>query len=454
MTTTVLADLDAEESVLSALLQGPSVAAIHRLRELLPGPEVFATARHRTIYRGWLALAERGAEVDALTLRDELQRQGIWDEVDGGLVTLSELVDVVPTPAVLLDHAEVVRDRWLRRELQTVAQRAQAKAADLAVPIAGAFPETVTELVQAATPLSVEAPRPVAGLVYDALQRIEARDQAEGALEGPSFGLRDLDALLGGVVPGRLIIGAARPGQGKSSFGMHVALAVASQDVGTVYVLSLEMSREELVQRTLGAVADVPLHRLGGQRLSDRDYARLAKAGGTLSQLPLVIDTTSRTPGQLRLALQHFRATSGQTVALVVVDYLTLLRWPHKTERRDLEVGKLTWALKMEIARDLGVPVLCLTQLRRIQERRPPVLNDLRESGNIEQDADQVVMLHYEGAEDGVTATEGWGAATRTELYVRKNRHGPGGKLHAYYDRRTQRWDDLAFRPAVTEGAA
>lgn len=448
-------DLDAEGGVLGALLLQPSAEQQHRVRELIPTAEVFSLAAHRTLYRGWLALAERGAEVDPFALRDELQKQGLWSDVPRGLALLSELADSVATAAAVVTHAEIVRDRWLRRQLHALGAKAQVKAADLAIPIADAYPETVTELVAAAMPLTVEAPQPAKALVWDAMQRIEEREKAGSPLGGPSMGLRDLDALLGGCVPGRLIVAGARPGHGKTSFAAHVAIAAADQRVGTVYFLSLEMSQEELIERMLGAVADVPLHRLQGHKLLDKDYTALAGAGGFLSSLPLVIDTTSRTPGQLRLALQHHRAVSGEPIALVVVDYLTLMRWPGRTERRDIEVGKLTWALKMEIARDLHVPVLCLAQLRRHQEgKRPPVLSDLRESGNIEQDADQVVMLYYDGAEDGYSTTEGWGAATRTELYVRKNRHGPGGKINAYYNRRSQRWDDLAFRPADEEGAA
>lgn len=446
-------DLDAESCVLGALLCQPSAEQQHRIRELLPVAEVFSLAAHRTLYRGWIALAERGADVDHFALRDELQKQGLWDEVPRGLALLSELADTVASAASIVAHAEIVRDRWLRRQLHALGAKAQVKAADLAIPIADAYPETVTELVAAAMPLTVDAPQPVKALVWEAMERVETREKAGSSLDGPSMGLKDLDALLGGCVPGRLIVAGARPGHGKTSFGAHVAIAAADQRVGTVYFLSLEMSQEQIAERMLGAIADVSLHRMQGHKLADKDFAALAKAGGFMSTLPLVIDTTSRTPGQLRLALQHYQAVSGQPIALVVVDYLTLMHWPGRTERRDIEVGKLTWSLKMEIARDLRVPVLCLAQLRRHQEgKRPPVLSDLRESGNIEQDADQVVMLYYDGAEDGYSPTEGWGAATRTELYVRKNRHGPGGKVNAFYNRRSQRWDDLAFRPA--EGAA
>lgn len=446
--TATLRDVDAEAAVLGALLLAPSPEASHKVRELLPSAEAFTEAPHRALYRGWLALNERGVTPDHFALRDELQRQGSWAEVPQGFAHLSGLADGVSSAAQVVAHAEIVRDRWLRRGLHSIASRAQAKAADLGVPIADAYPETVTDLVSATLPLVAEAPTPVGALVFDALQRIEAQDRCGDALEGVSLGLRDLDALLGGAVRGRLLVIAGRPGQGKSALGLHLALSVAAQAVGTVYFLSLEMSRLEITQRAVGSVADVPLRRMNGQRLTNEEFARLTAAAGTVSEYPLVIDTHSRTPGQLRLALQHYQAVSGQPLALVVVDYLTLMRWPHKTETRDLEIGKLTHALKLDIARDLDVPVVCLTQLRRIPEKRDPILSDLRESGNIEQDADQVVMLRYDGADDGIGATA-WGAATRTELHIRKNRHGPMGKCDAYYDRRTQRWDDFSFRPAA-----
>jgi replicative DNA helicase len=450
MTTNPLINPEAEQAVLGSLMLDATPAQIHEVRELLPIPECFGAPERRHAFTAITGLLERGIAADPLTVRDELQRLGLPFDVD----QIAQFADMAPTAANLVFHAKIVRERWLRRTLASQGEKAKLRAHALDVEINDAFAETVTELVQAAAPALVSAPRPAKAFLWEAMERIEERERKGETLEGLTSGLRDLDRHLGGWMPGRLVIGAARPGVGKTSFAIHAAVAAAAKGK-PVYFNSLEMSEPELVERMIAAEAGVSLRRLGVKKLSDQDYTELARAAGFLATLPITLDTTAETPGQLRLALQHFLSLHPEGIGLVVVDYLGLMRWPSKVDNRNDEVGKLTRALKRDVARALNVPVLCLAQLSRKSvetgKPRPPQLADLRDSGNIEQDADQVVMLHYAGHESGLGSTEEWGSSRRTEVYIRKNRHGPGGQFDAYYDRPTGQWNDFVAEPVYDD---
>lgn len=444
-----LVDLDAERAVLGALLLGVGPEVAVKLREILPSPTAFADAQHRHTYAAMATLLDHGTPIDTLTVRDEALRLGLPHDLD----LLVRLSDAVPSAAAILPHAETVRDRFLRRELARLGREAGQRAEAFEVTVESAYAETVQSLVAAAAPTLAKGAAPIRDGLRSALDDLTERGESLLDRGAVTTGLDDLDEYLGGLAPGRMIVLAARPKKGKTSLALHLARQAAAS--GPVYFVSREMGHEELVERLLCAEAGLPLKRRG-LRYSDKDVAALMKAAKALADLPLWIDTESATPGMLRLKLAA-EIAHGRTPGLVVVDYLQLLRWPGKTENRNLEVGKMTRALKLDIARALDLPVLVLSQLSRASveggKERPPILSDLRDSGSIEQDADQIVMLHYAGAENGHDHLAGWGPATRTELWIRGNRHGPGGKLDVFYDRPKGQWRQWS-RFDLAEGAA
>lgn len=447
---------DAERAVCGALLNQPSPDLRARIAQLVT-PEMFASAACREVYRVLVALAEAGVESpDPLAVRNALVERGTLAVV-GGLPVLAELVDTVPTAANGPHHAQIVRDRALRRQVWTASHSAALSATDLERPLADVLTGAVSNLSSFATQQAPHGTHAAGDVVFAVLDQLTSQRSSDGPADGVTTGLADLDTLLGGYAPGRLVVAAARPGVGKSTFALHAALSAARH--GAVYFLSLEMSEDELVRRCLASLAGVNL-RASARGPSDADVAKLMRAGGELKRLPILIDTASSTVAQLRLALERVRTTT--PVALVVVDYLTLLRSAKRHERRDLEVGAFARDLKMDVARACQVPVLALAQLRRTAQGeapREPRLDDLRESGEIEQHADQVVMLHYAGREDGRSFDPGdghrpgWGPATKTVLCCRKNRHGAMGTFPAFYDRTIHRWGDWSERTPAQEVA-
>lgn len=436
---TTLVALEAERSVLGAALLGLDPEVAVKLREILPSPLAFADAAHRHAYTAIAALLDRGVPVDTLTVRDEAVRLGVPHDLD----LLADLSAEVPTTASVLAHAEIVRDHFLRRELARIGRETVARAEAREVAIDSAYAESVQSLVSAAAPTLAKGAETIGGHLSGVLEDLTERGDSLLDRGAVTTGLDDLDEYLGGLAPGRMVVLAARPKKGKTSFALHLAREAANH--GPVYFVSREMGKDELVERLLCSEAGLHLKRRG-HRYSDRDVTELMRASKRLADLPLWIDTETKTPGMLRLKLAA-EIAHGRKPVLVVVDYLQLLRWPAKTESRNIEVGKMTGALKGDIAKDLDLPVLVLSQLSRASvengKERPPVLSDLRDSGSIEQDADQIVMLHYAGAENGRDALAPWGPATRTELWIRGNRHGPGGKLDVFYDRATGIWRQL-----------
>lgn len=437
--TDTLRDGEAEQGVLGAFLFGLEPEVVVRVREILPSPRSFGFDKYAHLYALVCALLDRGAPIDPLTLRDEAARTQAPFDIE----EVAACADAVPTSANVVFHAEIVRDHFLRRELARIGRETVARAEAREVAIDSAYAESVQSLVSAAAPTLAKGADTIGNHLSGVLEDLTERGDSLLDRGAVTTGLDDLDEYLGGLAPGRMVVLAARPKKGKTSFALHLAREAANH--GPVYFVSREMGKDELVERLLCSEAGLHLKRRG-HRYSDRDVAELMRASKRLADLPLWIDTETKTPGMLRLKLAA-EIAHGRKPALVVVDYLQLLRWPAKVESRNIEVGKMTGALKGDIAKDLDLSVLVLSQLSRASvengKERPPVLSDLRDSGSIEQDADQIVMLHYAGAENGRDSVAPWGAATRTELWIRGNRHGPGGKLDVFYDRATGIWRQL-----------
>lgn len=430
-----LRDGEAEQGVVGAFLLGVPPELASRVRDVLPDALAFGYPQYAHAYAVVVSLLDRGIPIDPLTLRDEALR--LLRPLDADVA--AQLADAVPTATNVLFHAHIVRDLWLRREMVRQGQQAIQRAEARDLPIEQGYAETVTGLVNAAAPVLSKSAVPLASILGIALEALSERGDSPLDAGAIGSGLGDLDALLGGLAPGRLIVVAARPKKGKTALALHIARHAGVP----IYHFSMEMGEGELAGRLLCAEAGVRQR----HRYTDAEVTSLTNAANDLRGLRYTVDTHADRPGLMRLALQA-QIAQGTPPGLVIIDYLQLMRWPGKVENKNIEVSNITRFLKRDIAQSLNLPVLLLSQLSRASveggKERPPILSDLRDSGSIEQDADQIVMLHYGGADDGKSDVSGWESPTITELYVRGNRHGPGGKVPVYYDRPTGVWRDLS----------
>lgn len=426
-------DTEAEEQVLGALLVDD--LAIAEIAGLLR-PEDFFLGTHRAAFEAMLALYGRGQPTDISLVRAELEQRDALEEI-GGAGTLVGWINAVPTAVNLLHYASLVADRALRRRLI----RAAGQIGNLAyeTPTAAeAAHRALDALAGAAAGGEVRAWRTLGEGAAEVWRRVEAATEArqagEAVVQGLPTGLRDLDRY-GGLRPGELILLAARPSMGKSSLAVQIAATVAAAGK-RVLIFSAEMPGEEVAGRALWQQTRLDSALAYKGRLESADLARLADAVGAAQGLPVRIDDTPSLPVAALVA--RARAARREGVDLVVVDYLQLLKGaPRRDGNRVAEVTEISAALK-GLARDLDCPVLALSQLNREAEHRAgsePHLSDLRDSGSLEQDADQVWLLWREGL-DVKTAT----------LKVAKNRSGPTGAFELWFDTTTTRFDLLETR--------
>lgn len=432
-----LIDGEAEQGVLAALLLGCPAGTIADVRRLLPDPTYFGRPLHRHIYALQIALLDRGVALDILTVRDEALRQQSPVKIE----EVAVLVDVVPSAANVMFHAKIVRELSLRRALVQQGHQAIARAEARSIPVEQGYSETLQGLIAAVAPETDRQVTRVGESLLSATEALVSRNQTGLDHDAVSTGISGLDDLLGGITPRKLILLAANNSVGKTSLALAIGRHIA--ETRPVYHCSLEMGEEELAGRLLCSEARVMQ---GARHYSDRDLTQLTAAGNALHGLPYFVDTSAHTPQQIRLAVQALIA-KGQS-PVVIVDYLQLLRWPVAKDRenKNAEVGHISRFLKMDIAMALKVPVIALSQLNRKNieggKKRRPEASDLRDSGSLEQDADQILMLHYDGAEDGRSVVPGWESPDMTECLVRKNRGGPKGMVKLQYHRPTGTWGD------------
>ncbi|HKV74570.1 MAG TPA: DnaB-like helicase C-terminal domain-containing protein [Gemmatimonadales bacterium] len=435
MTTFPTVQLEAEQAVLGALLL--DAQSLHRIGTILPAPEAFTEKLHRDVFTACRRLVERRVDVDPVTIRHELEAIGV--AVD--LPALSDLVDAVPTSANIEFHANIVADAWRRRRLNAEGERLIRASLDPALDLAALVPETMQRLVGAYQVGQATPEVTYRESLHRALDRLEQEANTGAPLRGLSTGFEAWDELTDGFRPGQQIVLAGRPSEGKSALALRVAAAVAAH--GPVLYLSREMPRDELVERLLSSQARVTLKRLRNRQVFDNEFPRLARAAGELHGLNLHFDSHTKTAAGVRFAAECLKAQQG-ALALVVVDYLQLLDYQGKASTRDLQIGEITAGFK-QLAMDLQTCVLTLSQLNRknVTDGRRPELHDLRDSGNIEQDADQVAMIYWPEAE----IEKG---PTPVDLLLRKNRNGPKGSVPLCFETWTGHW----FTPPSQRSAA
>jgi replicative DNA helicase len=413
----VQADLDAERSVIGALLL--STRALGEVAEILDGAD-FHTPGHETIYRAVCRIADAGKPVDAVTVAAELDQAGELHRV-GGRVYLTELMAGVPTAANAGYYAELVAQRAKLRRLDAAGIRVR----QLAATQDGTDADQIIDLAQAELYSLTNRERRAGVPVGEAAEAYLAAAK-EGGAPGAvtATGFADLDRLTGGGLRGgQMVIVAARPAVGKSTLALDIARhATVKQGLPAAF-FSLEMSTQEIIQRTVSAEAQVLLEHIRDNKLDTDDWTRLAKTLDALKTAPLWVDDT---PGLtvMELRSKTRRLAQKNNLGLVVVDYLQLMRSHGKAETRQQEVSELSRSLKL-LAKELDVPVIAVSQLNRAAETRQdkrPAMADLRESGSLEQDADIVILLHRPATADPKAAPD-------AELTLAKHRNGPTGTI-------------------------
>ncbi len=403
---------EAEACVLGSILIDKD--AIATVAEFLL-PEHFYKRANNLIYNAILQLYEGRKPIDIVTLKERLKKDKALTEI-GGSAYLTNLVNAVPTAAHVEEYAHIVKDDYTKRELISSASKITKAAFDEGEEAMSVL-DKAEQLIFALSQKHLrQVFMPVKEALAESFDRLDELHKRAGGLRGIPTGFRDIDDTLAGLQASNLIILAARPGIGKTALSLNIAQNVSVKEKLPIGFFSLEMSKEELVDRLLVAQADIDAWRLKTGRLDEEDFTKLSEAMGILAEAPLYIDDTpALSVLEMRTKARRLMAEHG--LQLLVVDYLQLMRTTRRRESRVQEVSEISQGLK-NLARELKIPVLAVSQLSRAVEQRGnprPRLADLRESGSIEQDADVVMFIWREDDED----TES------IELEVAKHRNGP-----------------------------
>jgi replicative DNA helicase len=420
-------NIDAETSILGAVLIDEDV--LTRVSDKLVADD-FYDKRHALIYGAMVSLYEHHNPVDLLTLSDELKKRGELENA-GGSEYLTELTNQVPTAAHAESYADIITQNAMRRRLI----RASGNIAELGFDGTKTSEELLADAEAQLFAVSDQALRQeltsLEQILTESFDRMEELHRDKSKMRGVPTGYRDMDTMLAGLQRSDLIILAARPAMGKSTFALNLAHNIAVQQKQSVLVFSLEMSKEQLVDRMLADEAGVDAWNIRTGNLSDDDFEKLSHAMGVLAEAPIFIDDT---PGLsvLEMRTKARRAAHERPLGLIVVDYLQLMSGSAKSfgDNRVQEISEISRGLKL-VARELNVPVLALSQLSRsVESRTPPhpQLSDLRESGSIEQDADIVMFLYREDYYNPETDRQ-----HVTDVMVKKHRNGPVGNVELYF---------------------
>jgi replicative DNA helicase len=419
-------NLDAEKSLLGAVLIDEETLA--DISEHVTSKD-FYDKRHATIYGGMMRLFERHKPVDLLTLTEELKKKDEL-EVIGGSAYLTELTNYVPTAAHAEAYAELVAQKAVRRRLIKASGEISELGYDEDTTTQELLERAEAELFSVSDQSLKQDLVSIESILTESFDRMEELHRNKGALRGVRTGYRDLDNMTAGLQRSDLIILAARPAMGKTTLVTNLAYNVATVAKQPVLFFSLEMSKEQLVDRMLADASGVDAWNIRTGNLSDDDFSKLSEAMGEMAEAPIYIDDT---PGLsvLEMRTKARRAAHEAPLGLIIVDYLQLMQGSGKSDgNRVQEVSEISRGLKL-IAREMNVPVIALSQLSRSVENRSPQipqLADLRESGSIEQDADIVMFIYREAYYNPETERE-----NITDLIIAKHRNGPVGRVELYF---------------------
>ena len=412
-------NLEAEESVLgSMLLSGEAIASVIEVVQA----EDFYRSAHEKIFRTALALYGRGEPVDAITVVEELKRKNELGDV-GGPLYIHNLVESVPTPASAQYYAKIVAEHALLRRLIDAGSKIISKAYSIPEDPKQAADEAEGLVYAVSRHRDQDEVVPLSTLINESIDALEKLHERESAFAGVPTGFTDLDEMMSGLQPGNLLVIAARPGVGKSSFVTNLARNVSVDSGTSVAMFSLEMSRWEIGMRLLCSEARVPWEKIRAARVAAEDWHHIVEAAEALHEAPLhIIDAGNVNIVDIRAKARRMKSKDG--LGLIIVDYLQLMSSHQRHENRQTEIAEISRSLKL-LAKELEIPVIAVSQLNRDPERRQdkrPQLSDLRESGAIEQDADVVMFIHRDDSEDPQVK----GTAN---LILAKHRNGPTGEV-------------------------
>jgi replicative DNA helicase len=438
-------DLDAERAVIGAMLV--SETAVAAVAERLAAEDFYSEV-HRIIYGAMIRLYSRGEPIDQLTLTNELRSVNEFERI-GGRPYVFQIVESVPTAANAGRYADIVRGKALLRAIIDVGSRITEDAFR--------EPEDVSEALDSAEQLVYgvsnrtlrEHLAPVSELAPGALEMIQRLYEQEGEVTGVETGFEDLDRLTTGFHKSDLIILAARPAMGKTALSLNAIWHAAGERKMPVAIFSLEMSKEQLVQRLISQTTRIPAQALRSGNVKAEDWPKLVRGVAEVSRAPIWIDDTAGVTlmeirAKVRRLASQLNVAGEMPLSLVVVDYLQLMVGQgNRAENRQQEIAEISRGLKV-LARDLDVPVLAIAQLSRAVEARHdkrPLLSDLRDSGAIEQDADMVMFLYRDEYYNSDSDDKGI-----AEVIVGKHRNGPTGKVQLAWMEQYTKFASLARR--------
>jgi replicative DNA helicase len=434
-------NMEAEASLLGAVLIDAD--ALVKIADIVAATDFF-DPKHQRIYEAITQLYERRSPIDVLTLADQLKNNGALDLV-GGPAYLTELTNFVPTAAHVEQYADIVAQKALRRRLILASQQIVTLGYDESKALQELVEEAETQLFQVSEKHIKQSVFSLETILAESFDRLDDLHKDKNKIRGVSTGFRDMDDILAGLQRSDLFVLAARPSMGKTAFALNLAHNVAALSKQPVLIFSLEMSKEQLVDRLLSIESGVDAWALRTGNLTDADFEKIGHAMGTLSEAPIYIDDTPGiTVSDLRTKAR--REAHQHPLGLIIIDYLQLMSGGSKfggSDNRVQEVSEISRGLK-GIARELNVPVIALSQLSRsVESRSPqiPQLADLRESGSIEQDADVVAFIYREDYYNPESERK-----NITDILIKKHRNGPTGGVELFFDKEKQRFRSLDKR--------
>lgn len=430
--------IEAEQSVIGGLLldqQGWDEIAD------IVSTDDFYRESHRLIFAAIRAIYETGGGCDVVTVAEWLERNGQLDRV-GGLVYLGSIVDITPSAANIKSYATIVRERSVVRRLIQVGAKISESGFD---PQGRAVTDLMDEAERLVFAISEMGSgrgagfQPIQTLAGKALERIDTLYRTGSGITGLATGFHDFDDMTSGLQNSDLIVVAGRPSMGKTAFAMNIAENCAIQLQEPVAIFSMEMPAEQLAMRMIASLGRVDTHRVRVGQLADEDWPRITSTVSLLNEAKLYIDDTpALTPTELRARTRRLKRQHG--LGLVIVDYLQLMQVPGQSDSRVNEISEISRSLKA-LAKELGVPVVALSQLNRALEQRPdkrPKMADLRESGAIEQDADLIVFIYRDEVYNEDSPDQG-----TAEIILAKQRNGPTGMVRLAFRNAFTRFEDF-----------
>ena len=442
-------NLEAEQSLLGSILLDKD--SIIRVGDLVT-PEDFYADKHRAVFEAMLDLYRRQDPIDLVQLANRLSEKNELERI-GGRAYLIQLSNAVPTASHIVSYATIVHKKATLRRLLHAASDITGLGYEEAEDIDVVLDKAEQKLFNVSQKFLKTAFTPIHNILDEAFERIDTLHKEKGKLRGLPTYYTDLDEKLGGLQKSDLIILAARPACGKTSFALDIARTAAVKNKTPVGIFSLEMSKEQLVDRMLCAEANINLYNLRMGNLSTTgehdDFSRIGHALGVLSEAPIYIDDTA-SAGIMEIRTKARRLQMEKGLGLLVVDYLQLMESKSSGENRVQEIAEITRGLK-SIARELNIPVIALSQLsRNVEQSKPaiPKLSHLRESGSIEQDADIVMFIYRKAADPNYRKDElSPDERNMAEIHIAKHRNGPTGLVQLYFDESRASFKNLAKKP-------